>query len=366
MAFVAVLASPAQADSLQREGFPLIDNVTLIGVEDGKLKYRTAAGDRSVDITEIVALSIDNVPAFKTGLDAFKDGQMRAAQRSFESVWSGSRVPWIKHYAGFYLTQVYDQRGEPVDAAAIYAALASEGADPFFLSKAPVASLAEADDNQRERIGEQIMAVVRQSEGEQRTLLRNYHRQVVGEDVPLPEIDDPAGQQEAAANDARKNSKVFLPDTVWRMLERKGEPAEKWKAIELLSKGEAEAALKAIKPWLSNPGDLPEKLFIRGKAQLMLAEAAEDKDLYRDAGLTFMRIVIHFDRAGQSHPLVAPARLEVGYIHKQIDREDIYNRILFGGDEGGGVHLVIDDKNAYPEYRKRYYQIIGEELPEDE
>ncbi|MEM9111864.1 MAG: hypothetical protein AAGC72_17835, partial [Planctomycetota bacterium] len=93
---------------------------------------------------------------------------------------------------------------------------------------------------------------------------------------------------------------------------------------------------------------------------------SENKDMYRDAGLTFMRIVIHFDRAGQTHPLVTPARLEVAYVHKQIEREDIYNRILFGGDEGGGVHLVIDDAQVYPEYRKRYYQIIGEELPQDD
>lgn len=361
-----LIALAGQADSLQREGFPLIDGVTLIGVEDGKLKYRTAAGDRAVDLAEIVTLSIDNVPEFAVGLDAMKEGQLRKAQRSFENVWGGTRVDWIKHYAGFYLTQVYDQRGEPVDAAAIYSKLAAENADLFFLSKAPVASLAEADENQRKRIGEQITAVVKESKDERRRLLRAYHRKVVGDDTPLPEIDDPVGQQETKNNDTRANSKVLLPESVWGMLERKNEPEGKWDAIGLLAKGDAQATLKAIKPWLSNPGDLPEKLFIQGVAQLMLADQSGDKDMYRDAGLTFMRIVIHFDRAGQAHSLVAPARLEVAYVHKQIEREDIYNRILFGGDEGGGVHLVIDDANAYPEYRKRYYQIIGEEIPKDD
>lgn len=361
-----VLALPSQADSLQREGFPLIDGVTLIGVKDGKLQYRTAAGDREIDLSEVVTLSIDAVPEFKAGLDAFKAGELRQAQRSFENVWGGSRVAWIKHYAGFYLTQVYDKRGEPVDAAAVYSKLASEKADLFFLSKAPVASLAEADANQKTRMGEQIMALVKETEGEHRKLLRDFHRQIVGEDAPLPEIDDKAGQQEAQKNDLKAKSKVLLPNAVWRMLEAKNQPAGKWDAIKLLSEGDAEGALEAIKPWLSNPGDLPEKLFIRGKAQLMLADATENKDLYRDAGLTFMRIVIHFDRAGQTNALVAPARLEVAYVHKQIDREDIYNRILFGGDEGGGVHLVIDDAEAYPEYRKRYYQIIGQEVPKDD
>lgn len=354
------------ADSLQREGFPLIDGVTLIGVKDGKLQYRTAAGDREVEIREVVDLSIESVPEFKAGLTAFKEGQLRAAQRSFENIWSGSRVQWIRHFAGFYLVQIYDQRKEVVDAAAIYSKLAAENADLYFLSKAPLASLAEADDNQKTRIGEQIMAVVRESQGERRDLLRAFHRKVVGDNVPLPEIDPGPGGPKAAGDDLRSKSKVILPMSVWRMLDRKGEPAGKWDAVKLLSEGDAKGTLEAIKPWLSNPGDLPEKLFIRGKAQLMLAEASGDKDLYRDAGLTFMRIVIHFDRAGQTHALVAPAKLEVAYVHKMIEREDIYSRILFGGDEGGGVHLVIDDKQAYPEYRKRYYQIIGEEIPKDE
>ena len=370
-AFVAccvalLLAVPSQADSLQREGFPLIDGVTLIGVKDGKLQYRTAGGDKEVELADVVDLSIDSVQEFKAGLDAFKAGELRSAQRALENVWSGSRVPWIRHYAGFYLTQVYDKRGEPVDAAAVYSKLAAEGADLFFLSKAPVASLTEADENQKKRMGEQIMAVVKETEGEHRKLLRAYHRQIVGKDAPLPEIDDSAGRQETEKNDLKSKSKVLLPNSVWKMVEKRGEPEGKWDAIKLLSEGDAKGALEAIKPWLSNPGDLPEKLFIRAKAQLMLADAAEDKDLYRDAGLTFMRIVIHFDRAGQTHSLVAPARLEVAYIHQQIGRADIYNRILFGGDEGGGVHLVIDDAEVYPEYRKRYYQIIGEEVPKDD
>ncbi|MFK7790930.1 MAG: hypothetical protein AB8C95_15740 [Phycisphaeraceae bacterium] len=356
-----LIALPSKADSLQREGFPLIDGVTLIGVADGKLKYRTAAGDREVPLAEIANISIENVPEFKAGLDALKKGELRSAQRSLENVWSGSRVEWIRHIAGFYLVQVYDQRGEPVDAASVYSKLAAESADLFFLSKAPVASLAEADDNQKKRIGEQIMAVVKASEGEHRKLLRTYHRQVVGEGAPLPEIDDPAGKQAVEANDTKAKSKVFLPQDVWEMLEKKDQPEGKWDAIGLLAKGDAKASLEAIKPWLSNPGDLPEKLFIRGVAQLMLAEQSEgNKELYQDAGLTFMRIVIHFERNGTAHPLVAPAKLEVAYIHKQIGREDIYDRLL------ESVYLAIDEPKDYPEYRKRYYQIIGEEVPEVE
>ncbi|MGB0767205.1 MAG: hypothetical protein ACPGYV_05805 [Phycisphaeraceae bacterium] len=357
--FAVLAIMPASADSLQREGFPTIDNVTLIGVEDGKLKFRTAAGDREAALEELVSISITSVPEFNAGLAAFKDDKLRAAQRSFEDVYAGTRIDWIKHFAGYYLTQVYDKRNQAVDAAQIYSQLAASKADLYFLSKPPIASLAEADENQKQRIGEQIMAVIRDATGEHRTLLRAYHRRVVGDDADLPPIDEVAPSKDPT-DQIKAKSKLFLPEPVWKMLSRRGEPEGKWQAITLLSQGDAKASLEAIKPWLSNPGDLPEKLFTRGKAQLLLAEAENDPDLYRDAALSFMRIVIHFNRAGQAHSLVVPAKLEVAYIHQKIGRDDIYQRLL---EE---VFLVIDDAEAYPQYRKRYYEIIGEEVPEDD
>lgn len=365
LCLAALVGLPGLADSLQREGFPRIDGVSFIGVEDGKLKYRTAAGEREVDLAEVESISIESVPAFAAGVIKFKAGELRSAQRSFKSVWSDANEQWIRHYAGFFLTQVYDLRGEPVDAATTYMQLAAQGADLVFLSKAPVASLAEADENQKTRIGEQIMAVVKQTEGEHRSVLLAYHRQVVGEDAALPRVDDPVGQKQAQGDALVSASKVIMPQSVWSMLDRKGEPEGKWDAVKTLAKGDAEAALQAIKPWLNNPGDLPEKLFIKGLAQLMLAEQSQDEqsqdnDPYRDAGLTFMRIVVHFDRAGQAHPLVAPAKLEVAYIHKQIGREDIYGKLL------EQVFLTIDDAKAYPQYRKRYYQILGEAVPQED
>ncbi|MFN3166068.1 MAG: hypothetical protein ACE37H_03280 [Phycisphaeraceae bacterium] len=362
VAGVIALAPAALADSIQR-GELTFDNITLIGVEDGKLKYRTAGGEREVPLEEVNALVIASVPAFETGLKAFKAQEMRTAQRSFEGIWQDSRVEWIRDYAGYYLAQVYDARNEPVSAGQVYAKLASNNADPFFLSKPPVKSLAEADDDEKNRIIEEIKAVVARSEGKQRDLLQDYLKVVAGDktvDLDLePDQDDKAAIK-------RADSAVFIPEAVWKVLDRRGENKEKWQALDLLAKGEYQAAIDANTKWLSVPGDLPEKLFITARAQLALADAKQDKDLYRDAGLTFMRIVVHFSQQGRTHALVPVAELEVAYIHKQIGREDIYNRLLFGGEDGGGVNLVINDREDYPQYRLRYYQIIGETPPADE
>lgn len=358
---VAVLTNwPTLADSLQRKGSPRVDGVTLIDVKDGKLHYRTAGGDQSVALVEVAWISIDSVPEFAAGLSKMKAGQLRAAQRSFENVWSGTRVNWVKHYAGFFLMQVYDQRTEPVDAAAIFVKLAAEGADLAFLSQAPTASLAKADANQKKRIGDQVMAVVKQTRGKRRELLRAYHQLVLGKEAVLPEVEEPADAKKPKANPLIATSKILMPKGVWDTLDRKREPKGKWDAIKMLAKGDAQGTLKALEPWLKRPGDLPEKLFIQGLAQIMLADQSGDTDQYRDAGLTFMRIVIHFDRAGQAHPLVAPAKLEVAYIHRQIGRTDIYKKLV------EQVLVTLDDDEAYPYYRKRYDQVLGEAVPNDD
>jgi len=348
-----VAASTASADAMQRGQLPRVEGITIIGVADGQLQYRAGASTVTAQLSEINTLEIDNVPQFAVGQAAFNEGSMRNAQRAFEEVWSGSREQWARHYAGFYLVQIHDQRNEPVEAATIFATLAQENADLFFLSRPPTASIAQADQDQKQRIREQLQAVIRDADPARRAVLQNYLAQVMGESVEIPQVDAPPGSGQPSANSA-----VILPMSIWRLQERRNE-AEKWAAIQLLADGEFQAAIDAIQPFLASRGDLPEKLYILGRAQLALADASHDRDMYRDAGLTFMRIVVHFNRDGQPHTLVAPARLEVAYIHRQIGRQDIYERMM-GLDGSAGVNLTINDEEAYPQYRLRYLQILGE------
>lgn len=360
------LATPASPDSIKIGELPQVDGVVIIGVQDGKLTYRTSVGgERSEELSKVNYLALDAVPAFATGLDAFNQGQMRSAQRAFEGVWQDSRVDWVRHYAGYYLAQVYDARNEPVSAGQVYAKLAAEGADLFFLAKPPVKSLVDADADQKKRLTAEILAVIKNAKGEQRKQLETYLKQVAGDAVEIPQ-DQPVGPANPA-DKLKAQSKVILPEAVWKMLDRQGERADKWLGITLLSEGKYAETIEAMQPWLNNAGDLPEKLFIVGRAQLALADAETDtqkKDqLYRDAGLTFMRIVVHFDRKGKPHELVAPARLEVAYIHKQIGRGDIFDKIILGEKGSGGIGLMLKDAEAYPQYRKRYYAVIGEPVP---
>ena len=51
----ALVALPTLADSIQRGDFPALENITIIGVEEGKLIYRTAAGDQKAELSDINA-----------------------------------------------------------------------------------------------------------------------------------------------------------------------------------------------------------------------------------------------------------------------------------------------------------------------
>jgi hypothetical protein len=354
---VLLPAAGAQADEIERNGQPL--NVTIVGVDDGELVYRPAAGgERRIPLDEVGPLKLDTDPKFFDAYERFVAEDYRGAVDGFGEVIEESSAPWVRHYARFYLAQALDQRGEPTDAAEVYLAIARDGADPYFLSRPPVASLADANDAQRGRIRSEIMAVIEDTEGPARAALQGYLRQVVGDDQ-MPDIDPGPGPGPGTpgAGPDRTASAVILPDEVWDLLDE-DEAEERWAAVTLLIEGDPAGAVEAITPWLDNPSAMPQKLFILGRAQLAIAEATGERDDYLDAGLTFMRLIVHYKPGTTT--LIAPARLEVALVHRAIGREDLYEKLLF--DDGLSLSFA-DDPETYPQYYRRYYQIIDEPLP---
>ena len=358
MVAVVLCVLPASADEIFRNGQS--QPATILRIEDGELIYRAAAGgERSIPLGEIESLKLDDEEAYFEALEAFEAENYRKAQRMFGEIVEQTRLQWIRHFAQYYLVQSMDHRGDAIAAAQVYVELARDGADPFFLTAPPVLSLEEATDNQRTRIREEVLSVLDDTEGATREQLSAYLLAVVGE-AAMPDI-APVRPGTAAASDVdRSGSAVFLPSAIWELLEAEDFDAEKWACLTLLREGKYAESIEAIQPWLSNPSDMPEKLFILGRAQLALADASGDRDDYLDAGLSFMRIVVHYEKL-PSCTLIAPARLEVAYLHRMIDRSDLYEKLLF--DSSLSLSFA-DDPETFPQYYQRYYEIIGEPLPE--
>ncbi len=348
-------AAGAQADEIERNGQPL--NVTIVGVDDGELVYRPpTGGERRIPLDEVGPLKLDTDPKFFDAYELFVAEDYRGAVGAFTEVIEESSAAWVRNYARFYLAQALDQRGEPTDAAEVYLAIARDGADPYFLSQPPVASLEDANEAQRGRIRTEIMDVIEDTEGPSRAALQGYLRLVVG-DGQMPDIDPAPGTPGAGDGPDRTASAVILPNEIWDLLDE-DDAEERWAAVNLLIEGDPAGAIEAITPWLRNPSALPQKLFILGRAQLAIAEETGERDDYLDAGLTFMRLVVHYKPGTTS--LIAPARLEVALVHRAIGREDLYQKLLF--DDGLSLSFA-DDPETYPQYYRRYYQIIDEPLP---
>jgi len=361
---VGVLLAPiAQADEIRRNGQAI--QATATGVTDGALTYLTPAGtERSVPLDELEMLTLDSEPQFAEALASFLEEDYRRAQRAFGEIAERTDADWVRHLAWYYQVQSLDQRGEATDAGALFAEMARDGADASLLAKPPVASLEEANEDQRGRIQAEIVAVLEDAEGEVKDYLTTYLQAVVG-DGEMPEVANPdtpgAGTPDGGAVEIdRTGSAVILPMPIWNLLEQE-DAEERWSAVTLMTEGQYAEALEALEPWLNNPDDLPEKLYILGRLQLAQADASGDRDAYLDAGLSFMRIIVHYERLDS--PLVAPAKLEVAYIHREIGRHDLYDNLLFNSN----LSLLFDnDPDTYPEYYRRYYEILGEPLPSNE
>lgn len=351
----AAMSLGAVADEVLRGG-QWLSTVSVLGVADSTLIYSTAGVRRSIPLEDIQSLKLDSDSGFNEAVAAFNDGQMRQAQRAFIAIAEETSAPWVRDYCNYYLVQIFDQRGEPTDAAESYIALALNEADLFFMSRPPYASLAEASDNQTYRILEEVTAGIDEAQGDHRKLLSAFSRVITGEaEAPA---DGTPGNPLEVLRPQHPDSVVILPARVWEVLEQ-DDAENDWAALLLLSEGKYQETIDTIEPWLSNPRDLTEKLFILGRAQLALADQENDRGMYLDAGLTFMRIVIHFKQLDD--PLIAPAKLEVAYIHQQIGRDDLYQSLLF--DSSLSLSFA-GDSQTYPEYYLRYYEIIGEDPPD--
>lgn len=92
-----------------------------------------------------------------------------------------------------------------------------------------------------------------------------------------------------------------------------------------LRAGQFERALDLANQALDEPstGQVPMRLHQRGLAQLYLAEKNRDIRLCKEAGLSFMRVVI-FHPA--SH-FVSAALIETGRVHQLIGRPDLAARL---------------------------------------
>jgi tetratricopeptide (TPR) repeat protein len=118
-----------------------------------------------------------------------------------------------------------------------------------------------------------------------------------------------------------------------------------------LKKGEYDQALADVTPRLEKPQEnLALRLYERGLVQFHMGVAKGDAGLVADAGLSFMRVVIYFGRAGAVSPFYGPALVGAGQVFEQLGRRELaialyrQSRDVLTSDDDSALAALRDER----------------------
>ena len=343
MLCVLLLPVCAAADEVKLSGL-WVKGVVVRGIEDGSITYVAGGGaEVTRPFEEVEGLKLDKYPELAKAMDALDMGYAKDAADPLQKVRTGAAEDWVVGYAGSLLVDIYDQQREPVEASNVYLDLVREQVDPMFLADPPVRSIRAASSVQKHRISRAIEDTLKRTQGSARQRLVPMIDAALPDTASVPSPSMPAidaesqasrkpiqGVETQGAAAPLREPAVVLPD---------GMVASE--VARQLQRAQFAEALAAIEPTLRQPDRLDQKLYLAGIAQLGLAGQKDDPSLYKDAGLSFMRVVIHFPQSSYA----GPALVEAGYVHERIGQTDTARRLY------DKARVLID-----PEVDKAYHR----------
>lgn len=342
----AFIAPPvAHADAIKLGGF-WIEGVQIRGIQNGNLIYVTGGSQVEQPLAKVQRIKLRDHPEFEQALEAVESGKDAKAIRLLRVVRKASRDVWLKQYVDSILVGALDRLGKGEPAIDSYKALVRSKADPFFLADPPILSATRLSDDVKTRLSAELVllaGLVRDASARESfdTLLNALKVQA---DQP-----DPLGRDGSSAGPPAPFGDTGLVVIPMRV------PADNTSA-QLLAANKLDEAMAEADKALRLPGTMGEKLFLKALVQLAVAEKAVDADpttrlrLYKDAGLTFMKIVIYKPQS----PYGALALLEAGYVHEKIGRHDIAQALYA---EAGSV--IENEQEEYPHYYQRLLTLTG-------
>ncbi|NBC11231.1 MAG: hypothetical protein GVY24_05765 [Planctomycetes bacterium] len=344
-------AATAEADAVKLSGF-WIENVTVHNIKDGQIRYLSPAGSNiEADLSSLEGLKLDAYPQLGEGLEAAEAGEIDQAIETLRKVQRDAKEPWLKRFLEWKLYDLYNTKGDGPEAVKHYLDLVNANAHGAYLDNPPINAAAMVPPDQAQAIVERLRAAQAQTED----ALVKEHLATLIELIQVPTAPDAGSADGEGPTDPQPGQPtvvaaggIILPSN----------PPES-PTVALLKQGQLSKALASAKRDVRVVGGLSEKLFYLGLIERAIADAAEPEsedrnDLYKDAGLTFMRVVIHYPKSRYA-PL---ALLEVGYVHEQIGQAE-QARSLYA--EAANAITPED----YPDYHTRLLELTGggEEAP---
>lgn len=334
----ALFAAPfAAADEVKLSGIPVPD-VTIQTIQDGVLVYTTATGGQiSKPLAEVEGIKLSRYQAIEEAAAAVEAGDHAKAVRLLQDVRRKGRPEWVSLYAAKKLGEAHLAARQTPEAVQVYVDLVLQGAHESFHPAVPLDAVENATYQQKQRIHAIVQPVIGRVSGPaaatlqqmaelSKTQIATVEPGASATPAPTPTA---AADAAAATTDPNVGSKVTLPRSL------SGHPV-----VEMLRRGEFQPARDTMARELLSSGQMSEKLYLHGMALVGLADQTGDEKLYKDAGLSFMRVVVHF---GERTRLLGPALVEAGYVHQKIGREDLAQKLF----EKARLQIDEADEPAY-------------------
>lgn len=305
LVLLCFVSAVAAQDAVKLSGF-WIEPVTVLLIQDGHVRYETTQGAvLSRPISQLEGLRLQRYPTLGEAQDAIENGDDRNAAVLYKQTSDLAHEQWVRFYAGAQRVAALARLDEAEVAVAEYVDLMMAGADLACLAEPPVDALARADAEVRQRAIKLIMTV-RDAVDEQQADLLQSLLEAAGQPTNVVTMAQDPNDRNGNAGGLVLSSSV-PPGTI----------------VNLFNHNRYQEALLAADEALAQPGRAAAELYLKGMAQLALAELESDARGYKSAGLSFMRVVTYYPRSAVS----GPAWLEAGYVHEKIGRTDIAARL---------------------------------------
>lgn len=344
----------ALADAIKVKDF-WYNDVSVSGFKDGKVTYINASGTEvKKPLKDIKGFKIESLPQVESAEEAYEDRDYKRAYTAFKSMKGRARLKWQQQWVNFRIMRSADSVGLPNEAIEAYLMLMSLKADAYFLSNPPVNSIDRLSAAQKKLALQRLTSALRSAP---KTGRGRKGLEQLKQDIDLVKVDAATTQNPPNGTTTvdpvnpipglppRKKSVILVP--------REMDKADDDRVAALLRKGAfAEAKVEALKLLGKTDIDSSSKrLYQLGMADLHMAEKATGTDkekLYKNAGLSFMRVVIYYPR---STSWVGPALIEAGYVHQKIGRKDLAKKLYNEADN-------FLDPDEEPELAERRTKLV--------
>jgi len=348
------------ADAVKLGGF-WIGGVSVQRVANGQVYYiiDSTGLEFSRRLSLLEGLKLTAYPQLAKAEQALDRADDTAALQALLQVRRMTREPWLIQWVSYRLVGVYDRLKMPAEAVEVFLQLVRESAPTKYLITPPIESVQQADPQVKidlhQRLEAAKMSLAGQPQIQVITPLLDASvtsDQATMAQAPAQAVDTTPDKRlpTPTVNPVGATLEVAAPETgavLARSLDRSDPVTQK------LSSGNYEQAMALLdKVFSGTPSRLSMRLYQRGMAQLGLAEATQDRDLYMDAGLSFMRVAIHFPNS----TYIGPSTVEAGFVHSKIGRPDLARQLY---DEAS---VWIDAQSAprYAARLNRLSEMLGE------